>query len=181
MESFMQNPLLVMGVGMFLAVLAVIVYFFLKARGFSLGIFTGREQQQMFFVRPDLRLVRRTLAIFDTIFVVDHKAREAWFLDPDALYEISEGKMEILVSRDSAIPYYPGENKVFREGKAALFKNVRTAIAEGQCDKDLAEVEEEGHKDRIAEAVQVLVLGLGAVIAIIVLAGLLGSDMMPWA
>jgi len=135
----------------------------------------------MLFIRPDLRLVKRTLSIFDTIFVVDHAAREAWFLDPDALNEIDEGKMEILASRDSAIPYYPGENKAYREGKAALFRGVRTAIAEGQCDKDLAAVEEEGRKDRVAEAVQVLVLGLGAIIAIVVLAGMLSSDMMPWA
>jgi hypothetical protein len=179
--GFFQNPLAVMGVGGFLAVLGVITYFYLKARGFSLSMFMGAEQQQMLFVRPDLRLAKRNLDIFDTVFVVDHRAREAWFLDPEALYEVEEGRMEILVSRDSAIPYYPGESNKFREEKAALFKRVRTTIAEGQCDKALAEVEEEGKKDRVAETAQVLVLGLGAVIAVVVLAGLLSSNMMPWA
>jgi len=41
--GFLQNPILVMGLGIFLAIIVVVAYFFLKSRGYSLGMFMGSE------------------------------------------------------------------------------------------------------------------------------------------
>jgi len=67
-----------------------------------------------------------------------------------------------------------------RVARAREFRKYRTALSKAQCNKAKLMVEDEQKRDRIVETIQILALGGGALIALIVLAWLLTSGKMPW-
>jgi len=138
------------------------------------GIWGGPKQRAL-ILTEDGRIQESRLRV-ERGFLVDHRFRQAWGLMPTASTSL-RGTMksfQILYERGLA-PYSPAAGKWLAYGEKSVSEIAAECLAE-----TLASLPKVGSRDKLAEAVKLVILVFALLIGLVVVAGLLGGGQLKW-
>lgn len=137
----------------------------------------GAPKQRALILTEDGRIQETRLRV-ERGFLIDHRFRQAWGLMPTASTVLrgTTKPFQLLYERALA-PYSPTAGKWLSYGEKSVSEVARECLAE-----TLASLPKIGSRDKLAEAVKLVIIVFALLIGLVVVAGLLsgGQLNLPW-